>query len=252
MTMVRFAPPPRRTRAGPGPDQHGGRAERDAGQPGDQVQPVDARVDEPHHERPSGRHRQQLRSRIVASGASTANEPGQYRHEEDRQQDPADQTELPERLQLDAVRLANVLEGLALDEVGAVVVAGADPAQRLVLELVPGDAPVVVAVAAAGGEAGGDVGSRTPSSTKARYSSRTRSTGSFDGRQRDRRTTRSANSQRSPGEPARADRPLSPAAPTTATAPAQTAPAASEASRMASAASRRSESAGGRAPRTES
>ena len=127
-------------------DEHRG------GDAGQQVQPVHARLHQPR-----GRHAE-ARDRDGPDVGGVAGEParGEPRPgdagEDDEQQREADGAELAQQLEPDGVRLADVLRDAALGEPAAVVVAGAEPAHRLVLEGVPRDPPVVVAVAGAGDE----------------------------------------------------------------------------------------------------
>jgi hypothetical protein len=79
-----------------------------AGQTRDQVQPIDARVDEPDGEGAPGRHRQAPGARVVLGLHAPPRKAHRDRDQEDRQQSAAHDPELPERLWLDAVRLADV------------------------------------------------------------------------------------------------------------------------------------------------
>ena len=96
--------------------------------------------------------------RIVASLAAAPPGAGEDGDQERRQQNGADQARVTEGLQLDAVRLVNVLVCAPFEEIGAIEVAGADPVEGMVGELVPGDPPVVVAVASPRGKSRASVG----------------------------------------------------------------------------------------------
>ena len=140
-------------RSSPWADEHGGRAERDAGETGNQMEPVHACVHQPDDQRPPRCYREPARPRVARGLARSPREAQRYRNQECREQEPSDDPELAKGLQLEAVRLADVLARAPLEEVGAVEVAGPYPANRIVGELAGRHSPVVVAVAASCGEA---------------------------------------------------------------------------------------------------
>src|SRR5437588_671231 len=88
-------------------------------------------------------------SALAGFAAHARRAPGDAGDERAQEHEPGE-PQLDEHLQLERVRLLHVLGGGAPFEVVARVVAGADADQRVRLEDVPGDAPVVVAVAGAG------------------------------------------------------------------------------------------------------
>ncbi len=133
-------------------------SQRHRGDTWDQVEPVNARMHQPRRRRAYCRHRQCPPEHAAPGGArgapGTPAEPG----DQDCEQDRAEQAELRERLQLDRMRLTDVLRRRSPLEVRVAVVAGSHSGDGVLAERRPRDAPVVVPVPRPCNEPGGGAG----------------------------------------------------------------------------------------------
>ncbi len=95
-------------------DQDPGGAKPDRGDAGQQVHPVPARVDEPHHERADGGHHQAARRGRSRARRRSRRAPRPMPDERERQQPEPDQAELGSDLELQRVRVLDRLLGPAV------------------------------------------------------------------------------------------------------------------------------------------
>src|SRR5215216_2201307 len=133
-----------RVRHVPGTGEQDGGDKRQPRHAWKQVDPVDAGMNGPAcHRADAGDGEQRPRRRARRGARRSPSAPRETGHR-NAQQHGADEPQLAQHLQLDAMRLAHVLGGRSLEEVRAVVTSRAETGHGMVLPGAPGDPPVVV------------------------------------------------------------------------------------------------------------